>query len=375
MRRPLARCDHPAEHGEAEVRVLEPRSRWEPRTAAPPATIASNSSSVRSRWRSAQASSVAKPLVIVSRSRIVIARRVGGRAAQCDELGCVQLDRIVEPQHARITQPQRRRRRERLGHRRDPIDGVLVTSPTEPDATKLAIADHPPRHGRAMVLLGEGVDELVDRSWSSSALTRSAWQSPSRSIRSTVVGYGRTHVAPRRMTGRRTPTSCCSNNAAYAAAFDDDHLPVRPQRRLAVVACMDSRMDIFEMLGLRHGEAHVIRNAGGVITDDVIRSLCVSQRFLGTREIILLHHTDCGLQTVDEDGSRTSSRPSSASSRSGHWSRSTTRSSTPSSRCGACTCRRSSVQGRHPRLRLRRRHRPAARSRALTRRVRRTSGR
>jgi carbonic anhydrase len=91
------------------------------------------------------------------------------------------------------------------------------------------------------------------------------------------------------------------HNAAYAGAFADDHLPVRPQRRLAVVACMDSRMDIFEMLGLRHGEAHVIRNAGGVITDDVIRSLCVSQRFLGTREIILLHHTDCGLQAVDED--------------------------------------------------------------------------
>ena len=95
------------------------------------------------------------------------------------------------------------------------------------------------------------------------------------------------------------------NNAAYAAAFDDDHLPVRPQRRLAVVACMDSRMDIFEMLGLRHGEAHMIRNAGGVITDDVIRSLCVSQRFLGTREIILLHHTDCGLQTVDEEAFKT----------------------------------------------------------------------
>jgi len=92
-----------------------------------------------------------------------------------------------------------------------------------------------------------------------------------------------------------------ANNAAYAAAFDDDHLPVRPQRRLAVVACMDSRMDIFEMFGLAHGEAHVIRNAGGIITDDVIRSLCVSQRFLGTREIILVHHTDCGLQAVDEE--------------------------------------------------------------------------
>lgn len=90
-------------------------------------------------------------------------------------------------------------------------------------------------------------------------------------------------------------------NAVYAAEFSDGNLPVQPARRLAVVACMDSRMDIFEMLGLAHGEAHVIRNAGGVITDDVIRSLCLSQRYLGTREIILLHHTDCGLQGVTED--------------------------------------------------------------------------
>lgn len=92
-----------------------------------------------------------------------------------------------------------------------------------------------------------------------------------------------------------------ARNAEYAASFNDEHLPVDPQRRLAIVACMDSRMDIFEMLGLAHGEAHVIRNAGGVITDDVIRSLCLSQRYLGTREIILLHHTDCGLQRVTED--------------------------------------------------------------------------
>lgn len=90
-------------------------------------------------------------------------------------------------------------------------------------------------------------------------------------------------------------------NAEYSASFSDEHLAVQPARRLAVVACMDSRMDIFEMLGLAHGEAHVIRNAGGVITDDVIRSLCLSQRYLGTREIILLHHTDCGLQGVTED--------------------------------------------------------------------------
>jgi carbonic anhydrase len=94
------------------------------------------------------------------------------------------------------------------------------------------------------------------------------------------------------------------HNAVYAATWADGHLPVEPRRKLAVVACMDSRMDIFEMLGLRHGEAHIIRNAGGVITDDVTRSLCVSQRYLGTREIILLHHTDCGLQKVHEEDFR-----------------------------------------------------------------------
>lgn len=92
-----------------------------------------------------------------------------------------------------------------------------------------------------------------------------------------------------------------ANNLRYAESFNDHDLGVRPQRQLAVVACMDSRMDTFEILGLRHGEAHIIRNAGGIITDDVIRSLCLSQRFLGTREIILIHHTDCGLQMVSED--------------------------------------------------------------------------
>ena len=91
------------------------------------------------------------------------------------------------------------------------------------------------------------------------------------------------------------------HNHAFAATFADGHLPVQPARRLAIVACMDSRMDVFRMLGLAHGDAHVIRNAGGVITDDVIRSLCLSQRYLGTREVVLVHHTDCGLQTVTED--------------------------------------------------------------------------
>ena len=91
------------------------------------------------------------------------------------------------------------------------------------------------------------------------------------------------------------------NNERYAVDYADQELSLRPRRRLAVVACMDSRMDVFEMLGLAHGDAHIIRNAGGVVTDDVIRSLVLSQRLLGTREVILLHHTDCGLQKVEED--------------------------------------------------------------------------
>ena len=92
-----------------------------------------------------------------------------------------------------------------------------------------------------------------------------------------------------------------ANNIRYAKSFVDQDLVLRPRRQLAIVACMDSRMDIFQMLGLRHGEAHIIRNAGGIVTDDVIRSLVLSQRLLGTREIILIHHTNCGLQQVLED--------------------------------------------------------------------------
>jgi len=92
-----------------------------------------------------------------------------------------------------------------------------------------------------------------------------------------------------------------TNNARFAESFADHDLALRPRRKLAIVACMDSRMDIFQMFGLAHGDAHIIRNAGGVVTDDVVRSLCLSQRFLGTREIILAHHTNCGLQSVMED--------------------------------------------------------------------------
>jgi len=92
-----------------------------------------------------------------------------------------------------------------------------------------------------------------------------------------------------------------ANNVRYVEEFDDHGLSLRPRRRLAIVACMDSRMDIFQMLGLAHGDAHVIRNAGGIVTEDVVRSLVLSQRLLGTQEVILLHHTDCGLQKVVGD--------------------------------------------------------------------------
>ena len=91
------------------------------------------------------------------------------------------------------------------------------------------------------------------------------------------------------------------HNERYVAQFADGGLALRPKRHLAIVTCMDSRMDIFEMLGLAHGDAHIIRNAGGVVTDDVIRSLVLSQRLLGTREIILVHHTNCGLQAINEE--------------------------------------------------------------------------
>ena len=92
-----------------------------------------------------------------------------------------------------------------------------------------------------------------------------------------------------------------ANNRRFAAEFADHGLALSPRRHLAVVACMDSRMDIFQMLGMAHGDAHIIRNAGGVVTDDVIRSLVISQRLLGTREVVLIHHTNCGLQRVVED--------------------------------------------------------------------------
>ncbi len=95
------------------------------------------------------------------------------------------------------------------------------------------------------------------------------------------------------------------NNARYAQSFSGP-LPMPPSRQVAVVACMDARLNVYAILGLADGEAHVIRNAGGVVTDDEIRSLAISQRLLGTREIILIHHTDCGMLTFTDDAFRRS---------------------------------------------------------------------
>ena len=92
------------------------------------------------------------------------------------------------------------------------------------------------------------------------------------------------------------------NNRAYAATFGKSYLSHRPSRPVAVVTCMDARIDVHHALGVEEGEVHVIRNAGGVVTDDVIRSLLISQRLLGTREVMVIHHTNCGMQTFTDDG-------------------------------------------------------------------------
>ena len=94
------------------------------------------------------------------------------------------------------------------------------------------------------------------------------------------------------------------NAEAYANTFDRGELPLPPAKRVAIVACMDARLNPYGLLGLHEGDAHVIRNAGGVITDDEIRSLSISQRLLGTEEIMLIHHTDCGMLTFADDDFR-----------------------------------------------------------------------
>mgnify|MGYP000305346561 FL=1 len=94
------------------------------------------------------------------------------------------------------------------------------------------------------------------------------------------------------------------NNREFSSRVPEQHLGVKPSRQLTIVTCMDSRLDVFQALGLEDGEAHILRNAGGVITDDVIRSLAISQRKLGTESIMLIHHTNCGMQTITDDGFR-----------------------------------------------------------------------
>jgi len=91
------------------------------------------------------------------------------------------------------------------------------------------------------------------------------------------------------------------NNSRYADGFDKGDLPLPPARNLAVVACMDARLDVHKILGISEGDAHVIRNAGGVVSDDAIRSLVISQRLLGTTAVVLIHHTDCGMLTFRDD--------------------------------------------------------------------------
>jgi carbonic anhydrase len=91
------------------------------------------------------------------------------------------------------------------------------------------------------------------------------------------------------------------NAESYAASFDKGDLPLPPGKKIAVLACMDARLNPYGLLGLKEGDAHVIRNAGGVVTDDEIRSLAISQRLLGTEEIVLIHHTDCGMLTFTDD--------------------------------------------------------------------------
>jgi carbonic anhydrase len=113
------------------------------------------------------------------------------------------------------------------------------------------------------------------------------------------------HTAIPEETGMTVTDDYLANNTKYASTFAGP-LPLPPSKHIAVLACMDARIDVYRVLGINEGESHVIRNAGGVVTDDAIRSLAISQRLLGTQEIILIHHTDCGMLTfTDDDFKRT----------------------------------------------------------------------
>ena len=108
-----------------------------------------------------------------------------------------------------------------------------------------------------------------------------------------------------------------ANNAAYVAAFARPTCPLPPAKKVAVIACMDARLNVYGASASQEGDAHVIRNAGGVVTDDEIRSLAISQRLLGTEEIILIHHTDCGMLTFTDDDFKEAITPTPASARVG----------------------------------------------------------
>ena len=95
-----------------------------------------------------------------------------------------------------------------------------------------------------------------------------------------------------------------TNADRYASSFDKGDLPLPPAKHIAIVACMDARLNVYGLLGLSEGDAHIIRNAGGIVTQDELRSLAISQRLLGTKEIVLIHHTDCGMLTFTDDAFR-----------------------------------------------------------------------
>ena len=128
---------------------------------------------------------------------------------------------------------------------------------------------------------------------------------------------------------------CVENNRRYAENFDQADAPALPRSRAAVVACMDARIETGRLLGLSEGDAHVIRNAGGVVTDDVLRSLLISQRMLGTEEIILVQHTDCGMLTFRDDDVKTRSKRRPVFGPHSRWSRLRTLRKTCASRFAA----------------------------------------
>jgi carbonic anhydrase len=115
---------------------------------------------------------------------------------------------------------------------------------------------------------------------------------------------GQAYTDPVRLPWMDATDELLANNEAFADAHPGGRLDVRPSRKLAIVTCMDARIDVVAALGLEGGEVHILRNAGGVVTDDVIRSLAISQRKLGTREVMLIHHTKCGMQSLTDDGFR-----------------------------------------------------------------------